>query len=323
MLYRIQLLSFIVAPPNPTQFCSTATWYPAAITFANSTAPFALFLTTDNTVYVTEQSIDQVHVYLESGVDAMPPITTDLSAPSGIFVSSSRGIYVDTGSNQRVDCWTLNGTSSSIAMNTSASCFGLFVDINDLLYCSLSTRHRILRMSLNTTSATPTTVAGTGTLGSTPNRLWLPHGIFVDTSLNLYVADCNNDRVQKFSYGNTSASTVAGIASAGTISLKRPTGVTLDAGGYLFIVDSGNHRIVAAGPLGFRCIAGCSNSSGSSPTHLDSPKSLSFDNLGNFYVTDYGNDRIQKFLFLISSCGKSQQSSLLTRDSSMSDPSLL
>ena len=304
---------------NQPQFCSNAIWNPVAFTFSNLAAPYALFITSDNMIYVTEQLLDQVHVYLESGLDAIPPITTDLSAPGGIYVSPSRGMYVDTGNNQRVDCWTLDGTNNSIVMGTTASCLGLFVGINDVLYCSLAARHRVLQLSLTVTLATPTIVAGTGTVGSTPNKLWFPNGIFVDASLNLYVADCNNDRVQKFSSGNMTAITVAGNVSAGTISLKRPTGVTLDADGYLFIVDSGNHRIVAAGPLGFRCIAGCSASSGGSATQLASPRFMSFDNIGNFYVTDFGNDRIQKFTFITASCGKFFRYSDLKHNPYLSD----
>ena len=99
------------------------------------------------TVYVTEQGLSQVHVYLESGVDAMPPITVDLSAPGGIYASPSLGIYVDTGYTLRVDCWTLDGTSHAIVVNVTALCLGLFVDINDFLYCSLAAKHRVLRMS--------------------------------------------------------------------------------------------------------------------------------------------------------------------------------
>ena len=300
-----RFMCFLAILPNQPQFCSNATWNPAATTFSSPVSPVALFVTSNNTVYVTEQGLSQVHVYLESGVDAIPPITTDLSAPGGIYVSPSRGMYVDTGYTLRVDRWTLDGTSNTIVMSTTASCLGLFVDINDFLHCSLGAKHRVLRMSLTSTPATPTTVAGTGTVGSTSTTLWFPNGIFVDASINLYVADCNNDRVQKFSSGSMTAITMAGNASAGTISLKRPTGVTLDANGYLFIVDSGHHRIVAAGPLGFRCIAGCSNTTGSSATQLASPKSMAFDNNGSFYVTDYGNDRIQKFTIITTSCGKS------------------
>ena len=81
-------------------------------------------------------------------------------------------------------------------------------------------------------------------------------------------------------------------------------GVMLDADGYLFIVDQGNNRIVGSGPLGFRCIVGCSGSSGSALNQLQGPRSLAFDTYGNLYVSDRENDRIMAYTLFNSSCGK-------------------
>jgi hypothetical protein len=133
-----------------------------------------------------------------------------------------------------------------------------------------------------------------------------PQGIFVDINLDLYVADCRNNRIQLFQSEQLDAITVAGSGSLNTtISLNCPTGVVLDADGYLFIVDSGNNRIVGSGSDGFRCLVGCSNSTGSASNQLDGPRTLSFDSYGNMFVTDYGNNRIQKFSLLTNSYGKS------------------
>ena len=74
----------------------------------------------------------------------------------------------------------------------------------------------------------------------------------------------------------------------GTIVLSRPTGVVLDADGYLFIVDSGHHRIIGSGPGGFRCVVGCSGLAGSASDHLSSPATLSFDTDGNMFVVRFG-----------------------------------
>ncbi|CAF4432408.1 unnamed protein product, partial [Adineta steineri] len=93
--------------------------------------------------------------------------------------------------------------------------------------------------------------------------------------------------------------TVAGAESLDTtITLNGPTGIVLDADNYLFIVDYNNNRIVGSGSNGFRCLVGCSGSSGSASNQLLYPYSLSFDSYGNMFVTDYGNNRIQKFILL-------------------------
>ena len=134
-------------------------------------------------------------------------------------------------------------------MPVCARCAGIFVDLNNNLYCSTHYQHQVVSQSLTDPSSPLTIAAGTGCSGSASNMLDEPFGIFVTTSLDLYVADSRNDRIQLFRRGETNGTTVAGNRSSGTtFPLRRPTGVVLDADGYLFIVDSGNNRIVGSGP---------------------------------------------------------------------------
>jgi DNA-binding beta-propeller fold protein YncE len=136
--------------------------------------------------------------------------------------------------------------------------------------------------------------AGTDCYGARSNQLQYPCGIFVDRNLNLYVADCGNDRVQLFFSGQVTATTVAGNGAPNTISLNCPTDVLLDADGYLFIADGSNHRIIGSGPNGFRCLVSCSGP-GAASNELNNPTSFSFDTYGNIFVVDRDNNRIQKF----------------------------
>ena len=165
--------------------------------------------------------------------------------------------------------------------------------------------HQIVKKSLNTVSNALTITAGTGIFGSTANQLNYPNGIFVDINLDLYVADCWNNRIQLFRLGELNGITVAGNTSLNTtITLRYPTGIVLDGDNYLFIVDSTNNRIVGSGPNGFRCLVGCSGLPGSASNQLNYPHTLSFDSYGNMFVTDWGNNRIQKFVLLTNLCGK-------------------
>ena len=129
-----------------------------------------------------------------------------------------------------------------------------------------------------------------------------PHGIYVDINFDLYVADSGNNRIQLFRSGDLNGITLAGNGAPGTITLRYPTAVVLDNDGYLFIVDSGNNRIVGSGLNGFRCLVGCSGTSGSESNQLSWPKSMAFDSYGNMFVADTGNSRIQKFLLNSNSC---------------------
>jgi hypothetical protein len=219
-------------------------------------------------------------------------------------VTSDGDIYVDNGySYGRVDKWASNMNNGVPAMYVSQQCYGLFIDISNILYCSLTYLHRIVTKSLNSTSNTTTVAVGIGCAGSTSYMLNSPCGIFVDINFDLYVADCGNSRIQLFASGQSNGSTVAGNGASNTITLNCPTGIVLDADKYLFIVDQNNHRIVASGSNGFRCIVGCVGG-GSASNQLWYPQSMAFDSAGNMFVTDRDNVRIQKFILLNKTLGK-------------------
>jgi DNA-binding beta-propeller fold protein YncE len=167
--------------------------------------------------------------------------------------------------------------------------------------------HRVVKRSLNNTVMISAIVAGTGIPGSAPNELRGPYGIFVDVNLDLYVADCDNDRIQLFQTEQLNGTTVAGKESPyPRITLDCPSGISLDASKYLFIVDRKNDRIVVSGPNGFRCLVGCYGG-GYQSNQLNYPFGFSFDRFGNMFVTDQSNNRIQKFIYLEKSCGKLNQ----------------
>jgi sugar lactone lactonase YvrE len=190
-------------------------------------------------------------------------------------------------------------------MIVNQECYGLFVDINDTLYCSITDLHQVVTKSLNSGFNTSTVVAGTGCPGYTSYTLYYPYGIFVDINFDLYVADCYNNRIQRFQSGQLSATTVAGGDVPGTFPLQCPTGIVLDADNYLYIVDSGNNRIISTGPNGFRyLVGGYSSWTPEYYNQLSYPQSMVFDRDGNLFVTDMENSRIQKFMLLENSLSK-------------------
>jgi sugar lactone lactonase YvrE len=264
----------------------------------------AIFVNTNNTVYIASTSDNRILVFSEGSMTPMRNISDDLISPSSLFVTVDGNIYADNRMNNRVDMWTSNATNSVPVMYLISPCFGLFVDIANNLYCSSPSNHRVIKKSLDDQSNTSMTVAGVGSNGSASDMLSFPVGIFVDINFDLYVADSGNDRIQLFRYGQLNGITVVGSGSSTTtITLKGPTGIVLDADNYLFIADRGNHRIIGSGPNGFRCLVGCSGS-GSASNQLGLPSSLSFDSYGNIFVVDLNNNRVQKFILEFNSCGK-------------------
>ncbi|CAF4176151.1 unnamed protein product [Adineta steineri] len=237
-------------------------------------------------------------------------ISGNFAGPRSLFVTSNGDIYIDDGEkNGRVQKWDAKTSTCATVMNVNTSCFGLFVDINDTLYCSMPDYNQVVKRSLNDSVMTSNRVAaGTGIQGPASNELDAPFGIFVDVNLDLYVADCANDRVQLFQSGESNGITVAGRRSLNpTIILDRPSGIVLDAEKYLFIVELINSRIVGSGVNGFRCLVGCYGE-GSQSNQLYYPFSFSFDHSGNMFVIDAENSRIQKFLLMKDSFSKLKKS---------------
>jgi hypothetical protein len=266
--------------------------------------PYGIFVNTNNTIHVAECNSNRIQVWLEGSINPTRTISGNISSPYSLFVTSSGDIYVDNGYYYgEVDRWLLNATNSIPAMYITKSCYGLFININNTLYCSLRYLHQVVAKSLDDISNRLKIAAGTGCAGSASNLLFYPQGIYVDINFNLYVADSSNGRIQRFQSGQLNAITVAGAGAPGTITLLYPTSVVLDADGYLFIVDSSNFRIIGSGPTGFRCVAGCSGG-GSASNQLYYPVTMAFDSYGNIFVTDVNNNRIQKFVLNNNVCGK-------------------
>ena len=302
---------------NQPRLCWGATWDPNAITFANNRTvgdlPETVFVDGNNSVYVAETQLSQVHVWMQGTAGPVRQISAGLFEPHGLFVSSNGDIYVDNSiRNNRTDKWAANDTDGVAVMNVTASCSSLFVSVDEMLYCSMDELHQVVKQSL--TNGPPNMLiiaAGNGTRGSSATMLDHPHGIFVDENLNLYVADCGNNRIQRFESNILNGTMVAGGGTLPGLSLSCPVAVIVDGSGYLFIADSQNSRILMVGSTDFRCIVGCLAGSGSAPNQLNSPWSVSFDTYGNLFVTDRNNSRIQKFILVTNGCGKHQHQSLV------------
>ncbi|CAF3882100.1 unnamed protein product, partial [Adineta steineri] len=309
---------------NQPKFCGNATWNPTAITFATNATigftPNGIFVNANNTVYVADRTNNRVQVWLNGSTTPTRTISGGLVLPYSVFAADNGDIYVDNGySSYEVDKWMLNSTSSVAVMYMCGACYSLFIDISSTLYCTMYASHKVISQSLSTRLPIWSTVAGTGTYGSTSITLYYPRGIFVDSNLNLYVADMYNSRIQKFASGQINGTTVL----TGTITLSHPTAVNLDADGYLFIVDSYNYRIIGSGPYGFRCIAACSGAYGSTASTLYNPSTLGFDSYGNIFVADTSNNRIQKFLLITNGCnGTTTMTNVTSMNSTQSVPLL-
>ena len=133
-----------------------------------------------------------------------------------------------------------------------------------------------------------------GTYGTGDYQFNNPSGVAVDATGNVYVADTDNNRIQKFTSSGTFI-TKWGTIGTGDSEFYYPRGVAVDASEnvHVYVADTGNNRIqkfTADGTFvtgwGFY---------GTEDGLFNSLWGVAVDATGNVYVADLGNDRIQKY----------------------------
>jgi DNA-binding beta-propeller fold protein YncE len=135
-----------------------------------------------------------------------------------------------------------------------------------------------------------------GTVGTGEGQFALPDGIGVDNAGTVWVADRDNNRVERFTatggYRPFAPLRHQHLSSApGRLNL--PYDVQPDALGDLYVADTHNDRIQEFSPTG-RLIRSF-GSHGSGDGQFFSPRGLAIDPFGNVWVADHDNHRVQKF----------------------------
>jgi sugar lactone lactonase YvrE len=141
-----------------------------------------------------------------------------------------------------------------------------------------------------------------GTAGNSTTQVDSPRFIAFDSNPNIfYVSEANNNRVMRYTLNSTVGTLVAGGNAAGTNStqLNSPRGLCFDSStNSLLIANSNSHNVVRwiIGASSWVIFAGNSNGvSGNGPTGLYYPWDVKIDPMGNIYIVDRDNDRIQFF----------------------------
>jgi sugar lactone lactonase YvrE len=166
------------------------------------------------------------------------------------------------------------------------------------------------------TAGIVTTFAGTGISGFSGDgglainaELNYPEFLAVDSKDNIYISEGSNHRIRKVDT-NGIITTFAGNGIGGyngdsilatAASLYAPWGMCFDRNGNLFIADHVNNRVRKIDTAGIittvagNGIMGFSGDSGLAVNaQLNQPTSVAFDNSGNLYVAEWGNNRIRK-----------------------------
>ncbi len=242
------------------------------------------------------------------------------NVPVGIAVDGLGNVYVGGRGNGRIRKITSGGVVSTFA-GTGTQGFmdgvanvaqfniprGVALDASGNLYVGDLNNNRIRKI---TSGGVVSTFAGTGTAGFMDGagnvaQFNGPHGVVVDGSEFVYVADGVNDRIRKITPGGV-VSTLAGTGTRGFMDgagnvaqFNNPRGVAVDSSGNVYVADRGNSRIRKITPGGVVSTFAGTGTAGfmdgaGNVAQFHYPIGIALDSIGNIYVADNGNNRIRK-----------------------------
>jgi tripartite motif-containing protein 71 len=140
------------------------------------------------------------------------------------------------------------------------------------------------------------TLGEPGVWGNDNKHFHSPKGLAFDASGNIYIGDCENNRVQKFSRTGDYLASLGFGEGMGNYAFNCPSGLVVDEDGNLYVADNNNHRVqiydqnlVYKGTLGETDVSGLDN------THFNQPLDVTLDSHGDLYVADTFNHRVQVF----------------------------
>ncbi len=217
------------------------------------------------------------------GPNNLPALKSSMGYPTSVVLDGVGNAYVANAAYGRVFKVDTTGNVTVVAGNgarggdfnsdgspaVSASLVlptGVAVDNSGDIFIADSTSCKIRKVSGQTDIIS--TVAGTGTCGysgdggpATSAQLEYPHGVAVDGSGNIFIADTWNCMVREVS------------------------------------AQTGNIFILAGTPLGLNGLGGCGYSGDgglATSAQLELPNSVAVDGSGNIFIADTGNCRIRE-----------------------------
>jgi len=298
--------------------------------------PIAVAVDQALTIYVADSSA-AVRSYTNAGVwsnfagsgaaafggDGGPATAATLADPHDLATDLSGDVYIADGTRIREVytnglIWTIAGDGYRVAVGdgtpaTSAilhqpSAVALDAE-GDLFIADTGTQ----RVRVVLATGIIQTAAGNGIAGYTADggaapsaELNDPMGVTLDSTGDLFVADTGNQRVREITTGVIS--TFAGTGAEGTgaegltpleTPLDGPRGVC--TGGAIFIVDTGNNRVLATQPGGAVTTLAGNGSAGdagdgeSAPlAQLDRPSACAQDGAGDVFIADTLSHRLRE-----------------------------
>ncbi|CAF3920355.1 unnamed protein product [Rotaria sordida] len=183
----------------------------------------------------------------------------EFSYPSSVVLDSKKNIFVADLQNQRVTSWSstydprtsigtivAGGNGQGLNPNQLNNPTGIYLDEpNNTLYISNEESHSVTQWQMNAYGNKNIYAGIPGRPGNSAVQLNSPQGLILDKYGNLYVTDCENNRIQMFCPGSVYGITIAGTGHMGNGSneLYLPRDVAFDSEMNLYVTDTYNYRI--------------------------------------------------------------------------------
>ncbi len=282
-------------------------------------------------LYVADTNSNTIRkiVIATEEVTTLVDAAAGFSIPAGIATDISGNVYVGDRGNFVIRKVAAGGAVSTVAgmMASFGSVdgvgaaarfvtpFGIARDAFGNLYVADQIDSTIRKLDsaggVTTLAGVPSAVGAIDGPGATA-QFNLPTATAVDdASGNLYVADMNNSTIRQIVLATGEVTTLAGSAgingaadgTGGAALFSRPSDITADGAGNLFVSDLNNHTIrqivIATGVV--TTLAGTALSPGDTDgtglaAQFALPRGVTADGAGNLYVADTDNQTIRKIV---------------------------
>jgi len=206
-------------------------------------------------IVIADTGNNRIQVFQPDGTWVMNFGYYNLTLPMGVCTDSNGNYYVaDSGANRIVKFNTLGvfvdswGTLGQDDGEFVQPCY-IVADSNDNLYVADRGNSRIQKFD-----TAGNFITKWGTNGGVPDPdplenwgigdgdLFLPIGLAVDSSDNIWVADSSNNRIQKFTSSGVFVEKI-GIFSGTTGNFFSPQGIAVSSNGTLYVADGLLNRV--------------------------------------------------------------------------------
>gem|GEM_PF-1993062 len=278
----------------------------------------------------TTSPVYELSVYASHSVTSGWPGSPYFVVPQDVAIDKNGNIYVADGNNAEVEKVTPQGVFSVIAgtgdRGTTVAGPATSTDLKDPSSVAVDSAGNIFVADLSesqvyeiTPAGNLSIVAGTGNTGSptpgpaTSSNLWGPHAVAVDAHDNVFIADSNNNVVEKVTpsvngqpgtlsifAGNGNYNLAPSPGPATSSNLFNPMGLAIDAANNVYIAAELDNQILKVTPGGTLSIVAGKGSRGTptkgaaSSTAFDLPVGVAVDATGAVYASDAGDGYVTK-----------------------------